>query len=211
MSSVSRKSSVWDRDPDAWYQEPSWPSDRLFQLEKFQGRVVDPCAGLGTIPNAARNAGLDAEGYDLRDRGFSRVTGNRDFFTHDWLHGTWPTDNIVSNPPYATWAQLGREKPSPDAMPRAEEEFLRLALIRARRKVAIYMLSGWLHSEARGRWIETLPLYREYRIGPRPSCPPGRVIQAGQKAGNGTGDYSWFVFLNGYVGAPTLHWLRREA
>lgn len=201
----------WDREPDAWYVEPSWPSERLFAVERFEGRVVDPCCGMGTIPNAARAAGLQAEGYDLRDRGFPGVTGGKDFFSTDWLHGTWPCENIVSNPPYATWGQLGRVRPTRDARNRAEEEFLRVSLTRARRKVALFLPSGWINGEARGAWLESLPLYRVYLIGPRPSCPPGPFLRDGGKAGNGTGDYSWFVFLIGFQGAPTVHWLRRDA
>ena len=205
-----KQSTVWDRDPDAWYQEPSWPAERLFAVERFEGRVVDPCSGAGTIPNAARAAGLRAEAYDLRDRGFPGVIGGKDFFDpYAYMPGTWPADNIVSNPPYATWAQLGRDRP-PGAMPRAEEEFLRLALTRARCKVALFLPAGWLHGEKRGAWLETLPLYRVYLVGPRPSCPPGTFLQAGNEAGNGTGDYSWFVFLKGFAGAPTVHWLRRD-
>lgn len=200
------------RDIDAWYQEPSWPSERLFDVEKFDGRIVDPCAGSGTIINSATKAGLRGEAYDLRDRGFANVTGGIDFFDRKaWTPGIWPADNIVSNPPYATWAQLGRKKPHEDALPRAEDEFLVQALGRVRSKVAVFLPSGWINSDKRGRRIQELPLYRVYLIGPRPSCPPGEFIRAGGNVGNGTGDYSWFVFLKGYCGAPTVHWLRRDA
>lgn len=206
------QSTQWARDPDAWYQEPAWPSERLFAVEPFDGRIVDPCAGSGTIINSAKAAGLRGQAYDLRDRGFPGVQGGKDFFDIErWMIGAWPVENIVSNPPYATWAQLGRDKPTQDSMARAEDEFLVQALNRTTSKVALFLPSGWLNSEKRGAWIENLPLYRVYLIGPRPSCPPGTFLQAGGKAGNGTGDYSWFVFLKGFRGAPTLHWLRREA
>ena len=206
------KVQSWDRDPDAWYQEPAWPSERLFAVEAFEGRVVDPCAGSGTVVRSAKAAGLSAEGYDLHDRGFAHVRGGLDFMdpADPYLHGTWPADNIVSNPPYATWAQVGRLRPN-GAKDRLDEEFLRVALTRARSKVAIFMLSGWINSAKRSAWIETLPLYREYRCTPRPSCPPGTYLQAGNKAGNGKNDYSWFVFLKGFTGSPTIHWLRGGA
>jgi hypothetical protein len=42
-----------------------------------------------------------------------------------------------------------------------------------------------------------MPLYREYRVGPRPSMPPGRVIVAGEKPGTETSEFSWFVWLKG--------------
>lgn len=200
------------RDPDNWYREEPWCSERLFAVERFEGRVVDPCAGFGTIANAARAAGLQAEAYDLRDRGFEGVKGGVDFFEpRGWAYtpGIFPCDNIVSNPPYATWKQLGQPRRDV-AMARSEDEFLRLALRRARYKVALFLPSGWLNSDERGQWIETLPLYRVYLCSPRPSCPPGPYIQAGGKVGGGSTDYSWFVFLRGFSGTPTVHWLRRD-
>lgn len=204
--------SGYKREPDNWYREEPWCSARLFAAERFQGRVVDPCAGFGTIVRSAIDAGLRAEGYDLRDRGYPNVQGGIDFFEPLGMHytpGIFPCDNIVSNPPYATWKQLGQPRRT-NAMARAEDEFLRLALKRARYKVALFLPSGWLNSDARGKWITTLPLYRVYLCSPRPSCPPGPYIAEGGSIGNGKTDYSWFVFLRGFDGAPTVHWLRRN-
>lgn len=36
-----RATSGKPRDPDAWYQEPSWCAERLFQDEMFPGGMVD--------------------------------------------------------------------------------------------------------------------------------------------------------------------------
>lgn len=104
---------------------------------------------------------------------------------------------------FPLWSPPGRGK-------RLEERFLELALDRARSRVALFLLSGWINGAERGRWLETTPLYRIYLIGPRPSCPPGHLIAAGEKPGNGTGDYAWLVWLKGYQGAPTVQWLRRD-
>jgi hypothetical protein len=41
--------------------------------------------------------------------------------------------------------------------------------------------------------------------------PPGHVLEAGGKPGNGTTDYAWFVWLRGYDGFPEVRWLRRDA
>lgn len=197
------------RDPDAWYQEPSWCAERLFQDEVFHGEVVDPCAGTGTIVRAALAHGLKARGFDLRDRGAGEiVTPFVDFFAKVEGGGD-RVDNIVSNPPYATWAQLGRSRPE-GAMARSEDEFLRLALQRARGKVAVLLPTGWISAGDRSLWIESLPFYREYRLAPRPSMPPGAHIAAGGKVGGGKADFSWFVFLHGFQGLPTIHWLRRD-
>ncbi|MFE3839538.1 hypothetical protein [Pseudogemmobacter sonorensis] len=206
-----RATSGKPRDPDAWYREPAWCAERLFQDEAFPGGIIDPCAGTGTIVRAARAAGLRAEGFDLRDRGArDLVQPGVCFFTGDYLPGTWPCANIVSNPPYATWLQLGRDKPSPDAMARSEDEFLRIALRRTIGKVAVLLPTGWISADERSRWIESLPFYREYRLTPRPSIPSGGHLAEGGKRGGGKTDFSWFVFLNGFQGDPTVHFLRRD-
>ena len=44
----------------------------------------------------------------------------------------------------------------------------------------------------------------------RPSMPPGYVIAEGQKPGNGTTDYAWFVWTQGYQGSPNVGWVRRD-
>lgn len=196
-----KRSHLWDRHEDNWYVEPEWCSRRLFDVESFEGGIVDPSAGGGNIINSAKAAGIEAYGYDLRDRGHPGVLSGRNFITGEgYIHGSWPTPNIVSNPPYGKGE--GKE--------RLEEQFLRLSLERARNKVALFLDASWANASKRGAWLETLPLYRVYKVGPRPACPPGDFIRAGGKVGNGTKDYSWFVFLKGFQGSPTLHWMRRD-
>jgi methylase of polypeptide subunit release factors len=89
-----RKSHIWEHETDEHYVEPAWCSERLFQVERFDGPVHDPCCGFGTIPEATRRAGLDATAADLVDRGYAG-TVVRDFFDT-----TDPVDNIVCNPPF---------------------------------------------------------------------------------------------------------------
>jgi hypothetical protein len=205
---------TWDRDPDNWYTEPTWVSRRLFDLEDFPGRVMDPCAGMGHIVQGGREAGVSVEGFDLRDRdvpnvrggfdffdlrdrGVPDVRGGFDFFDPDaYCPGHFPVDHIVSNPPYGA------------GTPRLEERFIDLALTRARTKVAVFLPTVWAVS--RGLWLDARGLYRVYLCSPRPSCPPGASILAGQKPGGGKVDYAWYVFLKGYTGHPALLWLRRD-
>jgi hypothetical protein len=203
---------IYARQPDAWYVEEAWCAERLFQDEVLPGRIVDPCAGRGTIVRAGLNAGLRIEGYDLRDRGSPVVRGGYDFFEANptYLHGTFPCDCIVSNPPYTTWAQVGRDRPDHIEHARLDDAFLDLALQRARVKVCLFLPTGWINAEKRSRWLKNLPFYREYKLSPRPSCPPGEYLEAGKKAAEGRVDFSWFVFLHGYQGHPSIHWLRRD-
>lgn len=196
-----KRAHLWEREPDNWYVEPHWVSRRLFEVEVFEGVVVDPCAGMGNIVQSAIEAGLPAHGYDVRERGFLHVTGGVDFFRDQ----VGPNDNIVSNPPYGK-----RPDPLPSERGRWEEQFIQLALTRARRKVAVFLDANWINSASRAAWLETLPLTRVWSVGPRPPCPPGPFLRAGGKAGNGRTDYAWYVFEHGHDGPPTVHWLRRD-
>lgn len=206
----SKKEPKWPRHPDAWYVEERWCADRLFEDEVFPGRIVDPCAGGGNIVAAGLAAGLEIEGFDLRPRNPDLVRGGFDFFDPlAYTPGIFPADNIVSNPPYASWAQIG-QTPGKGAFSRVEDEFVRRALGMVRNKLAVFLPSGWINGQERSLWLETLPLYRVYVVTPRPSCPPGTYLEAGGKPKDGQTDYNWYVFLKGYQGRPELRWLRRD-
>ena len=203
MSRAIRRSEahIWERAADQWYPEPEWCSRRLFETEIFDGRVVDPCAGGGSIIRGGRAAGIAVEGMDLIGRGCRSVRHGHDFFAAPREADLWPSDHIVSNPPYGAGGKSEM---------RLEEQFLLLALERARSKVVLFLRAGWLCSDSRAQWLSGLPLCRVYYLSPRPSCPPGAVIQAGEKPGGGKVDYAWLVFLRGFTGAPTVHFLRRD-
>ncbi|MEL6678121.1 MAG: hypothetical protein AAFQ51_05395 [Pseudomonadota bacterium] len=188
---------VHAREAHNWYQEPIWVSRRLFEVEQFTGKVVDPAAGAGRIVESARSARLEAEGFDVIQRAPDIVKGGRDFFAMSQIYKpNWP--NIVSNPPY------GR---CPEGKGRLEDRFVRRALHFTTGKVAVFLRSNWINGEKRSRWIEQAPLYRVYYCTPRPSCPPGGMDV---REGGGTEDYCWFVFLHGFDGHHTGHWLRRD-
>jgi hypothetical protein len=186
--SRERNAHVWARDPHDYYREPDWCSERLFQVETFEGRVCDPAAGSGAIVRAAKAAGLTAYGCDIVDRGFDyyQIT--------DFLKSGARTENIVSNPPFG-----------------CSQEFVARALRLSARKVAMLLPTTWLNGAARSRWLETTPLRRIWILAPRPSMPPGRLVDAGGKPGNGTKDFMWAVWLRGYDGRPEIQWLRRDA
>ncbi len=175
---------AYERADDEWYAEPAWVSLRLFQEEPFNGSIYDPCCGMGTIVLSALAAGLKAYGSDIRDRGWD--SSLQDFFAHHSLH-----ENIVCNPPF-------------DILP----EFARHALKRSRRKVAMIFPVARLNA---AHWLRDAPLARVWLLTPRPSMPPGRLIQAGHKPGGGKSDYCWIVLQHGYEGYPEMRWLRRDA
>jgi hypothetical protein len=179
---------LWERHPQDWYVEPEWVNDQLFTVEQFEGLVYDPACGMGRIVDAAIKAGLQAIGSDLMDRcGRFAVV---DFLTAP----CWAPDNIACNPPYGY-------------VPGICEQFVYQALLLAKRKVAMLLPSGWVQGEDRARWLRQVGLKTVYFICPRPSMPPGPVIEAGVAPGSGTTDYAWYVFERGHVGEPTIGWL----
>lgn len=184
-----RKSHVWVREPLDYYIEPEWVSERLFAVERFEGGVVDPACGSGRIVRAAQAAGLSAWGCDIADRGALTHGIARDF-----LEATAPQANIASNPPF-----------------RKAREFIAHALRLSAGKTAMLLPVQWALGDARARWLATTPLLRVLMLTPRPSMPPGAVIEAGGKAGGGTTDFAWFIWLRGFDGRPELGWLHRDA
>lgn len=168
------------------YVEPYWCSKRLFEEEKFVGKIYDPAAGFGRIIQSARDCGHDAWGTDIVDReGFGTTPGSHDFFAT-----TQFSKNLVSNPPFDVF-----------------KKFTAQALLFTSKKVALIMPTARLNA---ARWLQSTPLQRVWLMTPRPSMPPGHVITAGGKVGGGKSDYCWLVFERGYRGTPELRWLTRE-
>jgi hypothetical protein len=176
------------RDANDWYVEPAWCSERLFEAEPFERMVFDPACGIGTIVHSARRAGLTGMGSDIIERVSDFPVA--DFLERDFMP---PVRNIVSNPPFGIAL-----------------EFVRKALEVASGKVAMLLPANWVQGDKRARWLATTPLKRVWFLAPRPSMPPGAVLAAGMRPGNGTTDYAWFVWERGHVGAPTIGWLHRD-
>lgn len=196
-----KESNLWEREKNDHYVEPRWVSQRLFECERFTGLVVDPACGFGNIVQSAIEAGLEARGFDVVERS-SYCERTQDFMSPDWNAGA-TVDAIVSNPPFGICdADPARGRP---------KGFVQLALERATRKVAMVLPANWVQGQKRSSWLATTPLRKVLFITPRPSMPPGHVIAAGGKPGNGTTDYAVFIWLQGFDGTPEIGWLRRDA
>lgn len=176
---------VWDREANEHYVEPEWCSRRLFEEERFEGTIVDPCCGFGTIVKTALAAGFVSYGSDLVDRG-----GGYAETPHDFLDFSSACDNIVCNPPF-----------------NIADKFALHALNLARKKVAMIFPTARLNA---AHWLKGTPLARVWLMTPRPSMPPGHVIARGEKPGGGKMDYCWLVWSKGRIGPPDLRWLRRD-
>ena len=179
-----RRSHIFDRDDHDFYVEPAWCSERLFAVEPFAGLIWDPAAGSGTIPRAARAAGLSNFASDIADHG----CGPR----QDFLIASAPAEafDIVTNPPF-----------------RLARAFVERALTLGARKTAVIFPTARLNA---ARWLEPLPLAKIYLLTPRPSMPPGEVIARGERPGGGRTDFAWLVFNHGHSGPPELRWLHRD-
>lgn len=188
---------LWDRHPDDWYVEPKWCSQRLFAVHPFFGAIHDPACGTGRIVQAARDHGYIAAGADKVNRSKIGAIDHRDFFANS-AGGAF--DNIVSNPPFSLCdSQDGLNYP-----------FVQQCLAKARKQVALLLPSKWLSGDKRSRWLEQTPLFRVLHITPRPSMPPGPVIEAGIAPGGGKEDYAWLIWRIGYDSDPTVGWCRRD-
>jgi hypothetical protein len=177
---------VWVKDPDGWYVEPQWVSERLFAVEKLSGDVWDPACGMGRIPDAAQAAGHNVVATDIVDRGYQHFSGKLDFLQADQPRAA----NLVCNPPFDNC-----------------DAFARHALKLATGKVAMIWLLRRLNA---ARWLADTPLARIYLLTPRPSMPPGHVIMRGEKPGGGTQDFCWLVWSHGHAGPPEVRWLHRD-
>lgn len=185
-----KNAHLWARDPLDFYTEPEWTSERLFQQVKFPGPIYDPACGLGRIVKAAREAEYQCEGSDLMRR--SKFCD----FEADFLSrpiGSWCPGTIICNPPFK-YAQA----------------FVKRALQVAEYEVAMLLPAKWRSSDKRSRWLETTPLWMVLDITPRPSMPPGAVIEAGEKPGGGREDFAWYLWKKNHTGPYQGGWLRRD-
>lgn len=173
---------LWERDTLDFYVEPEECSIALFAEHKFQGPIWDPACGLGRITDAARLAGYKTISTDIKKRS-PKCDDTLDFLSNK---AQFIFTDIVSNPPFSL-----------------AEEFVKksLSVVPRHGQVAMILPIVWIAGFSRKRnWLPASPLKKVLPISPRPSMPPGAVILAGERAGNGTKDYAWFVWQRGYSG-----------
>jgi hypothetical protein len=180
----------WQRDENDWYVEPEWCSCRLFQEEKFNGEIDDPCCGWGRIVRSALDVGYRVKASDIVIRQSGDAEVDRLKYQTDFRDRDEPTDNIVCNPPY-----------------RVLPDFAERALKLARRKVALIFPVARLNAAG---WLANAPLLRVWLMSPRPPMPPGSYLEAGHKPGGGRVDFCWLIFEHGCSGEAEVRWLHRD-
>lgn len=190
MAKIREKQAhLWERDEYDWYVEPRECSRALFAVEAFSGVIWDPACGSGRIVEQATSLGLKAVGTDVVRR--SDICSARLDFLKD--NPDFKFDNIVTNPPFSE-----------------AERFVRRALkiVPEGGKIAAILPIVWLTGFSTKRdWLPGSPLRKVFPLSPRPSMPPGRVIEAGERPGNGTKDYCWLLWQVGYTGGAEVVFL----
>lgn len=192
-----KNARLFERDPFAWYVEPTRATEALLSVERFSGQVHDPCCGQGNIVETLRGAGLDAIGTDIVRRTTAPwFLGELDFLQPLAISAP----NIAMNPPFFRAS--------------GAEAFIRKALSLAKGKVAAFVDIRFIAGadRASGLFAENCP-HRIWIVTPRVSCPPGSYLAAGNKAGGGSADWAWLIWdLTAPPAANAqLGWLRKEA
>ncbi len=182
---------IWDRDPHDWYVEPPECSLAFLDHNQYAANelIWDPACGLGRIVQSAKLLGLNAIGSDLVSRS-EDCEFVADFLSSD---NRYSAKHIVSNPPFGIAEQFVQR--ALEIVPEGGTVAMLLPLVWA---------SGF---STKREWLPRSPLASMQVMSPRPSMPPGRVILAGEKPGNGTKDFAWFQWKKGRVATPELHFL----
>jgi hypothetical protein len=186
---MGERHSEYSRATSDWYVEPSWVVQRLFETVEFH-HLHDPCAGLGTIPDAALAAGITATGADLVDRAQGRFPV-RDFLTDDT-----PRQNIVTNPPFADSVAVVCHA---------------LEVVPHGGRVAVIAPVKWLSSQGRHALFASDQTEHVIMLSRRPSMPPGDIlIEQGESCRHsGSIDFAWVIWRKGLGNAKTtITWVR---
>ena len=186
-----KNAHLWQLDALDYYIEPSWCSERLFQMVQFPGPLCDPACGSGRIVKAARQAGYACVGSDIICRSIEFCNFEANFLMRPF--GAIRPSTIISNPPF-----------------KHAQAFVERALEVATHEVAMLLPANWRTSDKRSRWVEQTRLWLVLDITPRPSMPPGAVIEAGEKPGGGREDFAWYLWKKNHTGPYTGGWLRRD-
>jgi hypothetical protein len=162
---VSSTNRGVERRPGDDYQTQPWVIDALLGVVKPSGRILEPCAGSGTLVRALAGFGK-VEALDIDTAGSMPGTVQADFLT--WrapLHYDW----TITNPPYSLAC-----------------EFIDKALAISTH-VAMLLRLNFLGSEERREWWPGREPNALYVLTPRPHFldrDGKRVIGKNGKPGN---------------------------
>lgn len=184
MSISGRKRS----DGIDYYQTPAWATEELLKKEKFEGTILEPCAGAGAISKVLEEKGFQVISSDIRDDENVYGMKNLDMFT---LKG-FQANNVITNPPYF-----------------CAIDSIKKSLEITDRKVAMIFKLQFLESQKRYELFKTTPLKNVYVFCKR-VVMWNELLQPDdgtRSQHGGTIAFAWYVWEHGYIGKPQIDWI----
>lgn len=171
-----------DTEGSDFYPTPPWATYALIDNEPFRGPIWECACGDGSMSRVLETKYL-VFSSDCYDRGY----GHRiDFLTSNKHYC-----NIITNPPY-----------------HSAEEFVKVGLQLATRKLALLMRLAFLEGTKRAKTIFLLtPPSRVWVFAERITFYPANAT----RAGSGTQAFAWFVWdRRDTTGKTELKWLKPQ-
>jgi hypothetical protein len=168
-----------DRQKDDFYATPPEATQQLLDVEKFEGKIYEPCCGQGHISKVLIKNGYDVESSDLVDRGYGK--SNIDF-----LMEYKTRDNIITNPPYG----------------RLLMQFVKQTQKIADKKIAMLLKLTFLEGQERKEFFKECPPTRVHVFSKRLS-----LMKNGESYDGGMMALAWFVWEKNKKTTTTINWL----
>jgi hypothetical protein len=156
----------------------------LLKVEKFDKRILEPCAGHHLIANVLRDAGYDVTTADLVPYEGYEYDHIGNFLEFD---GEWDGD-IVTNPPYGLSTEFAVKA---------------LELVKPGHKVAMFLRTLFLEGTKRYEKLFSVnPPKTVYVFTNRQVSDKNDDFSKGSAV-----SYSWFVWEKGYKGPTQIQWI----
>ena len=169
------------REKNDFYPTPPMATERLLDIEKFDGDIWECACGDGAISKVLEQHNYKVYSSDLIDRGYGE-TGI------DFLTSNYKSDNIITNPPFKL------------SLP-----FVYKALESTKGKVAFLLRITFLEGVARQKMFQETPLENVYIFSRRITFTNPNNNK--KTHGGGMLAFAWFVWNKNYKGKPKLDWI----
>jgi hypothetical protein len=181
-------SSEKERESDDFYRTPTFATEKLLELEKFEGIIWEPACGDGAISEVLISNGYkNVLSSDIANRGYGETgldfLDEKDPFVE---HLAKRANTIITNPPY-----------------KFAQEFIEKSLRIVDKKVAMLLKLNFLEGQKRYQFFKSTPLKSVYVFSKRLSFDKGDE----KGKGNGLLAYAWYVWDKEYIGKPYIDWI----
>lgn len=168
--------------PFDFYETPKYAVDKLLEVEKFEGTILEPCSGNGAISKVLEAAGYEVISSDLRQEGIYG-NGGMDIFSMEGIQA----NNLVTNPPYG----------------RKILTFIKHLLTLTDKKTCLLLRLAFLEAQSR------YPFFKEEDTLKNVYVFSKRVIMLkdGEPMTGSKMSFAWFVWDKEYRGRPSIDWL----